>query len=113
MEASRSKEGISVSQEKQALDLLTKTCMMGCRLNDTLIEFNDKLYNFVDKLLVNKEKYQHLVKKLIYLSHTRPYISYVVNTVSQFMQASYQEHMKVENKIMRYLKTTSSKGLVF
>ena len=86
---------------------------MGCRLNDTLIEFNDKLYNFVDKLLVNKEKYQHLVKKLIYLSHTRPYISYVVNTVSQFMQASYQEHMKVENKIMRYLKTTSSKGLVF
>ena len=29
------------------------------------------------------------------------------------MQAPYEEHMEVVNRILRYLKTTSGKGLVF
>ncbi|KAA0039571.1 Copia protein [Cucumis melo var. makuwa] len=40
MEVARSKEGISVSQRKYILDLLTETAMLGCRPADTLIEFN-------------------------------------------------------------------------
>ena len=38
--------------------------------------------------------------KLIYLSHTKPEISYAVSTVSQFMQALYEEHMEVVNNII-------------
>ena len=51
--------------------------------------------------------------KLIYLSHTRLDISYVVSTVSQFMQTLYEENMEAINRIMRYLKTTPGKGLMF
>ncbi|KAA0054073.1 reverse transcriptase [Cucumis melo var. makuwa] len=40
MEAARSKEGISVSQRKYTLDLLTETGMLGCCPADTPIEFN-------------------------------------------------------------------------
>ena len=60
-----------------------------------------------------REKYQCLVGKLIYLSHTRPDISYVVSTISQFMQAPYEERMETVNIILRYLKTTPVKGLMF
>ena len=52
---------------------------------DTPIEFNASLGNLGDKVPVDKEKYQHLVGKMIYLFHIRPYISYAVSTVSQFM----------------------------
>ena len=61
--------------------MLIEIGMLGYRLADTPIEFNCKQENFGDKVPVKKEKYQRLVRKLIYLSHTRPDISYAVNTV--------------------------------
>lgn len=57
MEVARSRKGIFVSQRKYTLDLLTKTGMAGYRPADTPIELNAKLGNFVDKVLVGKEKY--------------------------------------------------------
>ncbi|KAA0063166.1 Beta-galactosidase [Cucumis melo var. makuwa] len=113
MEVARSKEGISVSQRKDTLDLLTETGMLGCRPADTPIEFNCKLGNSDDQVPVDKEQYQRLVGKLIYLSHTRPDISFAVSVVSQFMQASYEKHMEAVNRILRYLKNTPGKGLMF
>ncbi|KAA0062636.1 putative mitochondrial protein [Cucumis melo var. makuwa] len=87
--------------------------MEGCRLADTAIEFNCKPGNSDDQVLVDKEQYQCLVGKLIYLSHTCPDIFFVVSVVSQFMQAPYEEHMEAFKRIMRYLKTTHGKWLTF
>ena len=100
------KEGISISLRKYTLDLLTEIGMLGCRPANTQIEPNAKLRDTGDQVLIDKEKYECLVDKLIYLSHTRPDISYVVSIVSQFMQTPYEEHMEAVNKILRYLKTT-------
>ncbi|KAL4021159.1 hypothetical protein IC575_019950 [Cucumis melo] len=113
MEVARSKEGISVSQRKYTLDLLTETGMLGCRPADTPIEFNCKLGNSDDQVPVDKEQYQRPVGKLIYLSHTRPDISFAVSVVSQFMQTPYEKHMEAVNRILRYLKNTPGKGLMF
>ncbi|KAL0541009.1 hypothetical protein IC582_021036 [Cucumis melo] len=113
MEVARSKEGIFVSQRKYTLDLLTETGMLGCRPADTPIEFNCKLGNSDDQVPVDKEQYQRLVGKLIYLSHTRPDISFAVSVVGQFMQAPYEKHMEAVNRILRYLKNTPGKGLMF
>ena len=84
-EVVRSKEGISVSQRKYVLDLLTVTDMVRCQPIDMHIKFNVKRGNSLAKVPVDKEKYQRLVGKLIYLSHIRPDIAYVVSTFSQFM----------------------------
>ena len=86
--------------------------MIGCRPTNTSMKFNVKLGNFVDKVPVDKENYQQLVEKLIYLSHTRPNISYAVGTMSHFMQARYEEHMEATNYILRYLKTNPKKGFI-
>ncbi|XP_038885896.1 secreted RxLR effector protein 161-like [Benincasa hispida] len=87
--------------------------MTGCKPAVTLVEVNNNLVESVDDISVNKERYQRLVGKLIYLSHTRPDISYVVSLVSQFMQAPYVRHMEAVTQILRYLKSTPGKGLMF
>ena len=112
-EVTRSKEDISVSQRKYTLDLLTETSMLACYPTATHIEFNCKLGNLGDKVPVDKEQYKHLMGKLIYLSHTRLDISYAVSAISRFMQAPYEEHMEAVNRILRYLKTTPGKELMF
>ncbi|KAA0044927.1 putative mitochondrial protein [Cucumis melo var. makuwa] len=114
MEIVKSREGVSVSQKRYTLDWLTETGMLGCRSANTPIEFNAKLRDTGDKVSIDHiEKYQCLVGKLIYLSHTMPNISYPVSTVSQFMQTPYQKHMEAVNRILRYLKATSGKRLTF
>ncbi|KAL4032492.1 hypothetical protein IC575_005570 [Cucumis melo] len=87
--------------------------MSGCRPADTLIEFDCKLGNSDDQVPVDKEQYQCLVGKLIYLSHTRSDISFIVSAVSQFMQAPYEEHMEAVKRILGYLKMTPGKRLMF
>ncbi|XP_038891691.1 secreted RxLR effector protein 161-like [Benincasa hispida] len=86
--------------------------MTRCKPADTPVKYNAKL-GVIDNKVVNKERYQRLVRKLIYLSHTRLDISYAVSVVSQFMQAPYEEHMTAVERILRYLKGTPGKGLVF
>ncbi|KAL0559507.1 hypothetical protein IC582_004120 [Cucumis melo] len=87
--------------------------MLGYRPADTSNEFNCKLGKSDDQVPVDKEQYRRLVGKLIYISHTRPDISFAVSVVSQFMQAPYEKHMEAVNKILRYLKNTHGKGLMF
>ena len=45
-----------------------------------------------------------MVRKLIYLSHTRPDIAYAVKIVSRFMHMSQTHHKDVLIGILRYLK---------
>ena len=61
----------------------------------------------------DKEQYQHLVGKLIYLAHTRPDIAYAVGVVSQFMHSPQVEHMEAALRIVKYLKGTPGNGVTF
>ena len=70
MEVVCSKRGIVVSQQKYILDLLEETGMSGCRPADTPIDPNGKLWE-KGSVLVDIGRYQRLLGKLIYLSHTR------------------------------------------
>ena len=112
MEFARSKEGIVVSQKKYVLDLLKEIGMMGCRPAETPMEPNLKLQPASAEKVRDEEKYQRLVRRLINLSHTRPYIAFL-SIVSQFMHSSGPEHFEAVHRILRYLKGTPGKGLFF
>ena len=109
----RSSKGIFISQRKYVLDLLQETGMLGCKPGDTPIDPNHKLGAMVDNDAVDKGRYQRLVGKLIYLSHTRPDIAFAVSVVSQFMHSPCEVHMEAVLKILRYLKSSPGKGLLF
>ena len=87
IEVARSKHGVLLSQPKYVLDLLTETGMLYCKPVETPMEMNYKLGILPDQAPTDKGRYQRLVRRLIYLSHTRPDISYAVSVVSQFMHA--------------------------
>ena len=112
MEVARSKRGFSISQRKYTLDLLEETSMLGCKPIETPIEQGGKA-KLIEGDTVNKGRYQQLVGKLIYLSHTRPNITFAVSVVSQYMHSSCQGHFDAVYRILRYLKKTPGKGLFF
>jgi len=43
----------------------------------------------------------------------RPDLAYVLSVISQFMHSSSEEHMKVVTRILRYLKSSPGKGILF
>jgi hypothetical protein len=112
IEVSRSARGIYLSQRKYILDLLAETKMTGCRPSSTPIESNLRLVKD-GGFPVDREQYQRLVGRLIYLSHTRPDIAYAVSVVSQFMHNPQNHHMDAVMRIIRYLKGCPGKGLLY
>ena len=112
IEIARSPKGIFLSQRKYVLDLLSETGMLGCRPASTPIDPNHKLCAESGDP-VNKESYQKLVGKLIYLCHTRPDISYAVSVVSRYMHDPRSGHLDAVNRILKYLKGSPGKGLMF
>ena len=113
MEIARSRKGIAVSQRKYVLDLLKETGMMDCKPAETPMDYTVKLGSVEESAPVDKGRYQRLVGKLIYLSHTRPDIGFPVSAVSQFMNKPTEEHMNAVHRILRYLKMTPGKVLYF
>lgn len=67
--------------------------MLACKPMETPIEMNHMLGISADPVPIDTVRYQRLVGRLIYLSHTRPGIAYVVSVVSRFMHAPSDEHM--------------------
>ncbi|KAJ0970451.1 hypothetical protein J5N97_023328 [Dioscorea zingiberensis] len=113
MEVARSKCGIVISQRKYVLDLLAETGMSGCKPSDTPMDPNQKLKEEENGEQVDKGRYQRLVGRLIYLSHTRPDIAFVVSVVSQYMHSPQEAHLYAVYRILRYLKGTPGLGLCF
>lgn len=94
------------------LDLL-EVGILGCRSCDMPVDPNCKLGETDGECLLDVGKYQRLVGKLIYLSLTKPDISYAVGLVNQFMHAPTTVHLEAVYKILRYLKKNPSMGLLY
>ncbi|RVW93973.1 Retrovirus-related Pol polyprotein from transposon TNT 1-94 [Vitis vinifera] len=113
MEVGRTKEGIVVTQRKYVLDLLQETGMLGCKPVDTPMDPIGKIDKDNDSHPTDKDRYQRLVGKLIYLTHTRPNIGFAVSMVSRYMNNPTERHMKAVYRILQYLKKSPGRGLYF
>uniref|UniRef100_A0A2N9J940 Integrase catalytic domain-containing protein n=1 Tax=Fagus sylvatica TaxID=28930 RepID=A0A2N9J940_FAGSY len=113
IEVARSRHGISLSQRKYTLDLLQETGMLGCRPASTPMDPNLKLSVESGELISNPSMYQRLVGRLIYLTNTRPDLTFAVSVVSQFMHAPRTSHLDAVYHILRYVKTSPGLGLFY
>jgi len=57
--------------------------------------------------------YQRLIGRLIYLTNTRPDISYCVQFLSQFLRAPTSEHHSAAHRVLHYIKGTPGQRLFF
>ena len=92
IEVAHSSQGLYLSQRKYVLDLLSETGLLGARPADTPMDFTIKLDNEQGELFSDVGRYRHLVGKLIYLTVTRPDITYAVSVISQYMHAPRHPH---------------------
>ncbi|KAJ0578087.1 putative RNA-directed DNA polymerase [Helianthus annuus] len=111
-----SDEAICLSQRKYCLELLNEFGYLGCKPVNTPIEQSHVITSKTDKdnqFLENVNGFQKLIGKLIYLSLTRPDISYAVQFLSQFMHKPCQSHLDIALRLLRYLKQSPGKGVMF
>lgn len=57
-------------------------------------------------MLVDPERYQYFVDRLIYLASTRRDLTYSVHILSQFMNAQPEDHWEAALKVVQNLKGT-------
>nr|XP_043617566.1 uncharacterized mitochondrial protein AtMg00810-like [Erigeron canadensis] len=108
-------QGVCMTQRKYCLEVLHEYGLLAAKPIDTPIPANVVLSSTEsehDKFLTNISKYQQLVGKLIYLTHTRPDISYV-HCLSQHMHAPLMSHFKASLRVLRYLKGAPGTGIQF
>ena len=64
-----------------------------CKLANTPIDPNHNLEEAGEDAVLDREIYQHVVERLIYLSHIRLDITYIVSVISQFMHSLKEVHL--------------------
>ena len=84
--------------------------MLACQPIDTSMEQGLKLCVESNQVPIDKGRYQILVGRSIYLSHTRPDLAYALSVVSHFMHNPRKQHMNAIMQILRYLNSNPGKG---
>eukprot|EP00253_Pinus_taeda_P011894 PITA_11894 len=107
----QSKEGISLSQSKYACDLLRHFHIEYCKPTPSPFQSRVKLSVTCTSPEVDATLYCQLVGKRLYLTHTRPDLSFVVGLVACFMKTPCEIHWKATKIILRYVRGTVQFGI--
>jgi len=106
IEVIQSPKGIWLLQRQYALNKLSEYGMTGCKPISIPLEQNVKLSADEGDLVKDTTMYRRIVGNLIYMTITRPYLSYAIGVVSQFMQTPRKPHFDAVRHILKYIKHT-------
>jgi len=104
---------ILLSQAKYITELLEKAGMAESTPCLTPMSTAQKLSKSQGVPFSDPKFYRTIVGGLQYLAITRPDICYAVNRVCQFMASPTVNHWQAVKRLLRYLKGTSTHGLLF
>lgn len=116
IEMAKTKEGLYLGQHKYALDIIKTAKMLDCKPTQTPCTLNNKQSKNTITTVVpldDPQIYRSLVGKLVYLTVTRPDITYTVNALSQKMSAPTNLDMQAGFRMIRYVKGSLGTGLHF
>ncbi|KAL5765296.1 hypothetical protein ACOSQ2_017890 [Xanthoceras sorbifolium] len=113
IEVKQQNNGIFISQESYAKEILKKFRMENCKPISTPVECGVKLTKHEEGESVDPTHFKSLVGSLCYLTCTRPDILYAVGLVSHFMESPITTHFKATKRILCYLKGTIDFNLFY
>ncbi|XP_041026929.1 uncharacterized mitochondrial protein AtMg00810-like [Juglans microcarpa x Juglans regia] len=113
MKIARSKKGISLSQRKYTPELVSDSGLLAAKPAlfpmDTHVKLSKDDGELVDDILA----YRRLIGRLLYLTHTRPDITFAVHHLSQFLDSPQMPHLQAAMRILTCLKSAPGQGLLF
>lgn len=112
VEVSRGLDDIFLCQRKYALDIVTEAGLLGAKDAPVPIEQNHHLAKSDQSFMPDLERYRLLIGCLIYLTITRPELSYSVHILAQFMHAPRLDHWNAALHVVRYLKGHPRQGVL-
>ena len=112
-EITYSTDGLYITQAKYASKLLSQVGLTDSKTINTPVKLNAHLTPSRGKPLSNPSIYKCLVGSLVYLTVTRPNISYAVHQMSRYLYAPRSTHYAAILRILRYLKGTLFYGLFY
>ena len=104
---------IFISQKNIIGELFNKFNMIECNPLSTSMEQILKLKSKEGNEFEDATRYRHIVGSLIYLTTTRPNISFVVGILSRFMQKPCEGDWCIAKIVIRYLKGTQYLGIKY
>lgn len=109
----RTPTSLRMHQTEYALSILHQFGMDNCNPSQTPLPEGLLLPKHSDSPPVDATLYRMLVGKLLFLTKTRPDISYAVSVVSRFMQSPQDIHLQAAKHILRYIRRFPDLGLSF
>nr|CAD1832705.1 unnamed protein product [Ananas comosus var. bracteatus] len=103
--------GIFLTQEKYAVDLLKKFKLQNCKGCATPMNPNEKLTKDDGTEKVDALIFRSIVGGLMYLTHSRPDIMFSVSLISRFMHDPTKHHLGAAKRILRYIRDTINFGI--
>ena len=113
LEVAQSKKGIFLSQRHYTLSLLEDTGFADCKPATLPMESNLKLTASDGDPLTDDSRYRRIIGRLLYLTISRPDISFAINKLSQYMSKPRVPHLDALHHLLRYLKSTPGQGILF
>lgn len=110
-ELARSAKGINISQRQYTLQLLEDAELLGCKPVPLSMYSLLKLTVADNDLLDDPSQYRRLIGKLLYLTISRPDVTFAVNKLSQYVSKPCQSHLAATHHLLRYLKNSPGQGL--
>nr|GEW30298.1 hypothetical protein [Tanacetum cinerariifolium] len=102
---------IFISQEKYVADILKKFDFFTVKTASTLIEPNKALVKDAEAKKVDVHLYRSMIGSLMYLTASRPDITFVVYACARFQVTLKISHLHAMKRIFRYLKGQPKLGL--
>ncbi|KAL5549706.1 hypothetical protein UlMin_004937 [Ulmus minor] len=113
LEIAKSAKGIVISQRHYTLQLLKDTGYLTCKPASVPMDPKVQLSDVTGELLTDISQYRHLIGRLLYLTLSRPDITFTVHKLSQFLAQPQLPHLKAIHHLLKYLKSNPGQGLFF
>ncbi|KAK6149272.1 hypothetical protein DH2020_016797 [Rehmannia glutinosa] len=100
-----------ISQTKYIRDLMKKFCMEEKTSVKIPMNTSVKMDINTEGKVIDQTRYRTLIRSLLYLTTSRPDITFVVGVCTRFQSAPEKSYMTVAKRILKYLKGCQKVGL--
>ena len=111
LQVKQRKEGIFISQEKYARNIVKKFGLDSKKHTSTLMSSSTKLNVDSSGVKVSPILYRSIIGSLLYLTASRPDIAFSVDVCARYQAAPKESHLIAVKRIIRYVNETPDYGL--